>query len=385
MLLIVLAIVLVIALFIAINTKNFTRSWDFRIKSIFIAPLALLVIVFGMFTTVQANEVGIVYNIFGGLQEETLGEGLHVKAPWVQVYKISTKLREESFEMSAQTGIIFNSGGDATGGGQWVTYQVTLQYRVSTVDATKFYRTFGSNVVDIDVIEGLIKQSLQTNSVKYDVFSILKGQLVNVMNDTQDQLTNSMSSLGITVQAFIVRDVDAGAQIETVIVNEATAAKQIDIAEKEQAAAVIREETIRLQAEIEAKTVVIQATANAQAQQLLNSVTVNAINSMYEGQFGVITTVLVSDDPATTSIDEHAVSVAQINAEQAEIDQRKADFEALILADLLDNGAVDGTYGYLTIQEITDVVLRQLYYDTWDGILPQVVSGNDSLSIILPN
>jgi len=385
MFLIVFAFISVIALFVAINTSIFQRSWNFKIKSIFIAPLALLIIVFGLFTTVKANEVGIVYNLFGGLQEETLGEGLHVKAPWVQVYKISTKLREESFEMSAQTGIIYNTSGEPTGGGQWVTYQVTLQYRVNTIDATKFYRTFGSNIVDIDVIEGLIKQSLQTNSVQYDVFSILKGQLVDVMNDTQDQLMVSMSNLGITVQAFIIRDVDSGDQIETVIVNEATAAKQIDIAEKEQAAAVIREETIRLQAEIEAKTVVIQATASAQAQQLLNSVTVNAINAMYEGQFGVIMTVLESDDPDTVDVDENAVSLAAIAAEQAAIDLRKATFEAAILADLLDNGTVDGTYGYLTIQEITDVVLRQLYYDTWDGILPQVISGDNALSIILPN
>ena len=45
---------------------------------------------------------------------------------------------------------------------------------------------------------------------------------------------------------------------------------------------------------------------------------------------------------------------------------------------------LNGTGGYLTIQEISDIVITQLYYDSWDGVLPQVVSGVDGISIILP-
>ena len=82
------------------------------------------------------------------------------------------------------------------------------------------------------------------------------------------------------------------------------------------------------------------ALSEAEAEALLKSVTVNAINIMYEGQF----------------VDE----------------AERTLFET------------DGSGGFLTIQEVANIVLEQLYYDTWDGILPQVITGTDGLSIILP-
>ncbi|MFU8793727.1 MAG: SPFH domain-containing protein [Acholeplasmataceae bacterium] len=311
-----------------------------------LAPLGFFVVVLGMFTTVNANEVGIVYDpLRGGLQAESFDEGLHVKAPWIKVTKISTKLREAQFEMSAQTGIILNMQGEPTGGGQWVTYEVAFQYRVGIQNAHTFYRTFGGNDVDPAILEAIIKKSLQENSTEYSVFAILRGSIVNVTNNTQEELIGPMSQLGITVQTFVIRDVDAGLSIEQVVEAEAIAAKQEEIAIKEQAAAIVREETKKLEAEIAALTVVIKATADAEAEALLKSVTINAINVMYQGQF--------SDA-----------------AEQLA-------FEASLAA-----GTPEG--GFLSIQEVSTVVLTQLYYDTWDGILPTVLAGDGTGLIIQP-
>jgi regulator of protease activity HflC (stomatin/prohibitin superfamily) len=307
-----------------------------------LSPLAFIFILFGMFTTVNANEVGIVYDPFnGGLQQESFDEGLHVKAPWIKVTKISTKLRESSFEVYAQTGQIYDNNGNPTGGGQWATYDVTLQYRVVVTDAFTFYKTFGSNEIPESTLEARIRESLQNTSTDYDVFSILKGSLNDVRLDTEEDLRESLAELGVYVTSFIIRDVDAGPEIEGVVEDEATAAKQKEIAIKEQEAALIREETLKLQAEIQAEKLIIQATAEAEAAALLKSVTVNAINTMYLGQF---------DD-----------------------DAEKLAFET------------SGTGGFLTIQEVADIVIEQLFYDTWDGILPEVLAGEDGLSIILPS
>lgn len=301
----------------------------------------LLIIFFGTFTTVKANEVGIVYDpLNGGLQENSFDEGLHFKAPWVSVTHISTKLRESSFEVYAQTGQIFDTNGNPTGGGQFVTYEVTLQYKVTVLDAFRFFKTFGSNIVPDSTLEARIRESLQDKSTDYDVFSILKGSLNEVRLDTEVALRESLNDLGIYVDSFIIKDVDAGAEIEQVVENEATAAKEKEIAIKEQEAALIREETERLKAEIQAEKLIIEATAEAEAEALLKSVTVNAINNMYLGQF--------------------------------EDDLEQEAFETT------------GTGGFLTIQEVADIVIKQLYYDTWDGILPEVIAGVDGISIILP-
>lgn len=346
------SILLFISMFIGLNLKKNSKRiyWQFSPKSL-LSVFALLLIIPTSFVQVGANEAGIVYDPFkGGVQEESLSEGIHVKTPFQEVKSISTKLREDTYVVQAQTGKIVKELDDGTyeetGGGQWATYTVTIQYRVEVTNAHKFYVKFGGDVIPQSTVEARLREALQKNSVKFDIFSILKGSLNEVKSETELSLSESMLELGVTIDAFIILDVDAGDVIEAVVESEATAAKQKEIAIKEQEAELIRQTTEKLSAEIKAEKVLIDAQANSEAQRILNSVTANAIYTMYEGQF--------LDDSGT-------------------LDQLvKTDFE------------VNGVGGYLTIQEISDIVVKQLYYDTWDGVLPTVVTDDGTNLIINP-
>lgn len=346
---VIFSIISVIGIFIALSLVKTGGGMRFRVtgKS-FLALFAVLFIIPSLFAQVNANEVGIVYDpLNGGIQDLALGEGLHIVTPFQQVNTISTKLREDSYSVSAQTGKIIqivDGVTEETGGGQWATYEVTLQYRVEVANAHTFYRNFGGDSVAKSTIEARIRESLQSNSVEFDIFSILKGSLNDVRAETEIDLGVSLAELGITVESFIILNVDAGDVIEKVVEDEATAAKQKEIALKDQEAELIRFGTVKLTTEIQAETVVIEATAQAEADRILYSVTANAIYTMYEGQF--------LDD-------------------SGEVDEAlKTDFE------------VNGVGGYLTILEISDVVLSQLYYDTWDGILPEILAG-DGIDILV--
>ena len=83
---------------ICINFQDETATWRFN-KKMLLAPLWLLIILFGCFTNVEANTVGIVYNPFaGGIQSRTLTEGYKTKSPFTKVYKISTKVETMNFQ-----------------------------------------------------------------------------------------------------------------------------------------------------------------------------------------------------------------------------------------------------------------------------------------------
>jgi|GEM_PF-286343 len=347
---ILLAIGLMVLLFIILgySGKGRNRYWKLN-KWQALSPLALLIVLFTSFAQIAGNEVGIIYDpLKGGIQETPLYEGFHFKAPWSNVYKISTTLREVNFEVGAQTGEILKENEDGTfeenGGGQWITYEVTLHYRVEIQNAFKFYRNFGGNSASKDILYAKIRSSLQNNSVKHDVFTILKGGLVDVRIGVEKELKEELSKLGITVESFIIGDVDAGPSIEKVLEDEAIAAKQKEIATKEQEAALIREKTKQLQAEIEAIRIKIEAEAKAEAEALLKSVTFNAIKLMYESQF--------------------------------KTSEEKATFETQISEN------PSGQYGYLTISQVAEIVLKQLYYDTWDGKLPEIIL-DDAAGIII--
>ena len=347
---IIFSLLAIVAIFIGLSLVQTGEGMRFRVrKRSYFAFFAVLFIVPSFFSQVNANEVGIVYDpLSGGIQDIALGEGLHIVTPFQQVNTISTKLREDTFTVSAQTGKIIqvvDGITEETGGGQWATYQVTLQYRVEVINAHTFYRNFGGDTVAKSTIEARIRESLQENSVEFDIFSILKGGLNDVRLSTENALLISLDELGITVESFIILDVDAGIVIEAVVEAEATAAKQKEIALKDQEAELIRFDTIKLTTEIQAETVVIEATAQAEAERILYSVTANAIYTMYETQFlvdGVIDALA------------------------------KTDFE------------VNGIGGYQTISEVSDVVLKQLYYDTWDGILPTILAGDGVDILVTP-
>jgi len=348
---IIFSLIVVAAVFVGLSVIQTGEGIRFRVrKRSFFAFFALLLIVPSFFAQVKANQVGIVYDpLSGGIQDIALGEGLHIVTPFQQVNPISTKLREDSFTVSAQTGKIIqvvDGVTEETGGGQFANYQVTIQYRVEVANAQTFYRNFGGDTVSKSTIEARVRESLQENSVEYDIFSILKGGLNDVRLSTENDLKVSLFELGITVESFIILDVDAGAVIEAVVESEATAAKQKAIALKDQEAELIRFDTIKLTTTIQAETVVIEATAQAESERILYSVTANAIYTMYEEQF--MTDGILNE-------------------------LSKTDFE------------VNGIGGYLTISEISDVVLSQMYYDTWDGILPEILAGDGVDILVTPN
>ncbi len=380
---IIFAVFLVAILFIVLGVKlskpeedsykNVNITWKVNKRQIF-APLGFAVILFGTFTNVGANTVGIVFDPFnGGIQEETLTEGFNSKSIFSSVYKLSTSTQTVDYEITAQAGIIWaetdstkctdiaegetvgkyklNAGTcyENTGGGQYVTYQVSLSYRIEAVNAGNFYKEFGVTEVPSSFLNSKTREAIQSNSTKYDVYSILQGSVNNVRSETFDELFDTLSSHAITLTSFVIDDVDAGASIEAIVVAEAEAAKQEEIKLKEQAAQKIQLEMELAQAENDAQIELILAQGKADAESLLASITVNTIQTMYISQF-------------------NGDSTAQ------------SDFEASI-----DPTTGVGEGGYLTIQEVSDIVIQQLYYDTWDGVLPEVIVGSDGeVGIILP-
>ena len=363
---VIFVVVLYVVLGLEIERGKQTVSYRMRPRQIF-AVFGFLIMIFGCFTIIEANQVGVKYDPFnGGLQTETLNEGFQFKAPWVQIYKVPTELKTISMrDVPAQTGVIRVDGRE-TGGGQWASYEVSLQFRIESSNAITFYRTFNSADYNEAMIKTQIRMALQASSAEYDIFSILKGERTSVEKKTQDRLVAALAPMGIQVVSFIIEDVDGGKEIEETIVREAQAAKQIEINQKEKEAALIKaeqekqiaiinaqreaaEQEIRNQKNIDqaladAEAEVTRAKGKAEAEELLTQVTARAINNMYEAQFATA--------------------------------QDKTEFE---------NAEDKALFGYLTVQEVASIVLEQLYYDTWNGVLPEIIMGSDgALSILLP-
>lgn len=324
MLALIISIIVFLCFFLFLGYDSRRHNWHFQWRQI--ASLgAYVILLFAAFTSISANEVGIVYDPFkGGIQNETLGEGFHVKSIFQKITKISTTNRTAEISIYGQTK-------DSI----YAEFVITIVYKLESANAGVFYKATGNSDISDSQLNSVVKEALQSASIQYDVYAILGSGLEDCRLEFVHNLSELMNTrYSLTVVSASFDDIDAGDQIESIIQQKAEAIQQVEIAEQERAKAEVEAQTAIIRAENAAEVALIAAEANAEAQIILNSVTVNAINTMYLSQFQE------GEDTATPAV-----------------------------------------YGYLTIQEISTIIIKQLYYDTWNGVLPTIITNPDGIIV----
>ncbi|MFI3261180.1 MAG: SPFH domain-containing protein [bacterium] len=314
----------------------------------------LLFILFGCFATIGANEVGVVFNSMnGGIQDETLPEGFQTKSIFSKVTKISTANRSIELETTGQTK-------DSI----YATFELTIVYKIDTVDAGKFYKVSSSNDISSSQINSIVKESLQYATTQVDIYSVMGSELETVRYSFEDTLRERLyERYFVTLVSASFDDIDAGSEIESVIKQKAEALQQIEIANANAEAALIAanaEAAVKM-IELENQLAMAEASAN-------NDILLAEIQK------------------------EIAVLEAQIIKIEADADAYKTEAEKTALAnsikalyDLHNTFDNDGLLikENVTYQECYDMIVTSMFYDSWNGELPLYVS-DGSLSLLLP-
>ena len=238
---------------------------------------------------------------------------------------------------------------------------LTVQWRINVEDAELIYSNFGGSVESVRLRLGsLIVEKTKSALSVYTATDLItrRSELSSVieLSITEEVLARNIP---VTVVAVYLTEFSFSDAFEAAVEAKMIAEQEQLKAATEKEIAIIRAqqeaERMRIEAEanaekakIEADAAVLRATseaeslkikseAEAKAQEVLNSVAVEAIKKMYVSQF--------------------------------ETDAERTSFET------------SGVGGYLTIEEIAEIVIKQLYYDAWDGKLPEVIT--DGTGIII--
>ena len=212
--------------------------------------LWLILIAFGCFTNIGANQVGIMYNPFkGGIQNEVLGEGFKGKTPFDKVYKISTQVQEFTFEnISVQTN-----------DSQFVNAILQLQVRIDNAQAFQYFKKYGGNQLkDIQtILSNTAQKELEKVTTQYNIMEVLGEKRDEIVNKKLESLKTELLKDGILVERIILVDTDAGEKIEQAIQNEASAKKEAETAKY-----------LKEKAELEGEAKVIEAQKDKEANEL---------------------------------------------------------------------------------------------------------------------
>lgn len=314
-----------------------------------LSVLSYVILLPALFVSIGANEVGIIFHEHQGvLQDRVMEEGFRSKSIFEKITKISTSNRDTFMEVHAQ------SSDSAS-----ALFEISITYRIERQNAGKFFSVTNDKNIANSQISSVIRESLQSVTTKYDIFEIMGTELDLVRSEVSIALEKNLNDrFHITLISLSIDDVDAKNQVEQIIQEKAEAEQRIQIAKREQERAIIDAETEKIKAENQAEIEILKATASAEAQETLNKVAVNAIQSMYITQF-------------KTKLDVDGNLVVD--------EELKTMFE-----DSIDINTGIGVGGFLSIQEIGEIVIKQLYFDVLDGKLPSVITDGNGNIIISP-
>lgn len=278
----------------------------------------LLILLPGFYTTVGPNKVGIVYDeLNGGIQDGTYGEGVHIKSLFEHITEISTANRSASVSTTGQTN-----------DGQYATFELSIIYKIKKEDAGKFYRVTNNNDIPTEALNTIVKASLQSSTIKYNIFTLLSTGLEEARLDFLEDLKAKLyDTYYITLVNVSFDDIDGGTNVEQILQQKAEAEQKIEVAE------------------LEAQAELITATNKAEIERTLADAEAYAIK--VEGE--------ATGDAASAYITKVEGMISTLH---------------------------ENMNGTLTYEECTDIVLSIIFYDTWDGKLPEVLT-SDSLSAMI--
>lgn len=305
----------------------FAACEEFGWKGIFTFPvgaLGLVLLLFGSFTKINANEVGIIYHDKKGVLEEVKYEGFQNKSIFEHITRISTTNKTTQITVSGQTS-------DSA----YADFIVTVVYKIEAVNAGKFYKVTSDKDIATEQLTSMVKEALQSSTIKYDIYSILGDKLEDVRVDFTNNLKEILlDRYSITIVSTSFDDIDAGERIENIIKNKAEALQQIEIAEAEKQKAQVEKETELIKAETQAQAQKIQAEAEAEVKRIA-----------------------------------------------ADAEAYKVSTEKTAVTDMIDK-VYEQYQESLSYEQCAEIVLQTIFYEKWNGELPEVLT-SDSLSSLI--
>ena len=247
----ILSILTVIGLCLYFGSNDMTIGFKFK-KASLLGFLWLVFILFGCFTNIGANTVGIVYNPFkGGIQDYTLSQGYKTKSPLTKIYKMDTEVKELTFEnISVQTN-----------DSQYVNAIIKAQVKIDSAKAFEYFSKYrDKSLEDISsVLSATIQKQLESVTTQYNIMDVLGSKRDEIVNNSLEAIKTELEKDGVAVLRITLVDTDAGTAIETAIANEAIAKKEAETAEYK-----------KQKAQLEGEAKVIEAQKEKEANELIS-------------------------------------------------------------------------------------------------------------------
>ena len=244
----------------------------------------------GMFTCVNRigpGYAGVVYNMDGGIENETLSQGFHLVAPWKHVseYPISTETvyytkntvdGDDKDDKKVDKSVNVN-----TKDGKQVNVSVTYAYHMDVEKLPAVYAKFrGQNIESIQngYMKNAMYEALNNITSQYSLMELVGDKRPEINQKIFEAFRNDLEEYGIVIETFNLSDVVPDEATATAIQNVVNAQNELQRVRIEKEQAEVEAEKARVTAKGKADAAIIEAEGQAQANaKLQESLTENVL------------------------------------------------------------------------------------------------------------
>lgn len=203
--------------------------------------IGLLFIGLGILTAsiiqVDPGEIGVKV-LFGSIQNDVLGSGLHLVNPLLEIKKLDVKT--QNYTMSGINDEGQKKGDDAirvlTSDGLEVTIDLTVLYRIVSADAPKLLRETGDDYRD-KIVRPITRTKIRDNAVYYQAVDLFGNKRDEFQQRIYKSIEEDFKNRGLMLEQLLVRNIalpnSVKASIESKINAEQDAKKMEFVLQKE--------------------------------------------------------------------------------------------------------------------------------------------------------
>ena len=241
------------------NTINMNFN-PHRLKNF--SPLGIILVVIVLIfisktiLIVEAGQRAVIFNSFSGVEERTLGEGLHFLIPGIQTPTVYS-VRTQTYTMSAKADEGQLRGDDAieclTSDGQKIKLDLSVVYNLIPEKVWQLHKQIGPYYLD-KIIRPSVRSIARNIIANYTVTELYSGDRTKLQNEIFEKVKAEMKKWDINISDALIRNVIFSQEFSNAIEQ-----KQVALQEAERMKYVLEKE------ESEKKRKIIEAEGQAAA------------------------------------------------------------------------------------------------------------------------
>ena len=265
-------------------------------SKIIIAIVIAVAIIGGIFCVcsmeyIEAGEVGIVYSMKNGVQDEVLQQGVHFINP---LHKVN------EFPISQQQLVLSNNPADynkdshpdwhvdAPADGGMVKLNLTINYNFIQDRVTSLYERFRSMDGDT-LVENMVQNSIiayiKEVTPRFSVMDIYSTKRAEVGQAITEYLNSKLNDeYGINIASVLIIDVQLDETLMQKIQAKEQAKQDAEKAELDKQTALAQAETDKVKARAEADIAILKAEAEAKANKVISDSITDELIKMKEAE-----------------------------------------------------------------------------------------------------